>query len=259
MNKKTLNVVTLGSCMSEGVFAAITKLNPGINFNHLNHVIHNRSDYIHQVFIQKNWLPPDLSISELCDITSSPEFPNQSLKENFDFFLMNQHPKTIGLNRNEQRLPLLVNLEQKEIDLVLLDNFMDIASMIVVQKSTGKKFFLFSGAFSKDVFEKNFEWIGFLTPDESLRNWEAIVTWLKLLQPNAKFIFSPFPESVFGNNHRDSVQRASQFKNVLSNNPLPLNILNTKCVEESDLLSATDWCHYSNKYYEALAKQIRLL
>jgi len=44
-------IITFGSCMSEGVYAALTRLNPDYDWQYLNHVIHNRSDYFINSYI----------------------------------------------------------------------------------------------------------------------------------------------------------------------------------------------------------------
>jgi len=72
-------IITFGSCMSEGVYAALTRLNPDYDWQYLNHVIHNRSDYFINSYIYNNQSPVNFSDVFDADNDSSPNFPSTSL------------------------------------------------------------------------------------------------------------------------------------------------------------------------------------
>lgn len=59
------NVITFGSCMSEGVYAALTRIHADRKWSYLNHVIHNRSDYFIDSFIMNKQVPADFKISSM--------------------------------------------------------------------------------------------------------------------------------------------------------------------------------------------------
>lgn len=99
-----MNTITFGSCMSEEVFHGLQRCNPYIKFSHINHVIHNRSDYFLKSFVEKSQ-PAVTHKSVLdadCDINVN--FLNISLINELSFYIDNQSESKIGINRTVDRV-----------------------------------------------------------------------------------------------------------------------------------------------------------
>ena len=242
--------------MSEGVYAALNRINPNYDWLYINHVIHNRSDYFISSFITENQNPVDFCDIGDADNDNSPNFPNISLINEGRKFISNQRELSIDINGVDWRISFLQNIETHPVDIILMDNFMDIASRLVRDKLTGKCFFIHSASYSQDVFLNRFEYTDFLTPSDSISNYLLIINWLRKLQPNAKIYFLPFPSSVYGHEDRESVIRAAEFRRELTSNPLSVPALDMLSVKSEHMLALDDWCHYAPSYYQTIASQI---
>ena len=249
-------IITFGSCMSEGVYAALTRLHPTQDWSYLNHIIHNRSDYFINSFIEKTQSPVGIEDVSDADNDTSPNFPSISLINEGKQFILNQSYSCIGLNGVDWRISFLDNLKSQSVNIILMDNFMDIATRLVRDKITGKCFFIHSASYSPELFSNRFVFTDFLSPEISILNYLKIIDWLSVLQPNTAIYFLPFPSIVHGHQGRDSVIRAADFRYKLVNNPLSIPMLYTLDVEERHMLSIDDWCHYAPSYYLEIAKQI---
>ena len=259
MIKTSIKVVTIGSCMSEGILAALQNSKPDIKFQHLNHVIHNRSDYFLNCFIDKIWEPVNSNkIIDNIDVYNSPEFPNINLLEENKFYLDNQSYEKLGVNRIEKRKSLIKNMLSESIDIFIVDNFMDIAAMLVSEKTSVQKYFLISGAFSAEKFNSIYNWSGYLSPEESFVNWTKIVNWLKEKQPSAKIFFAPFPVKVYGHETKPSIQRAADFRRILLQKDFPANILDICNADACHIANPTDWSHYTQSYYLHAANSLEI-
>jgi hypothetical protein len=242
--------------MSEGVLASLQRSNPSGIFNHLNHVIHNRSDYFIDSFLDKTQISVSKEDVFDADCDSSPNFPNISLINELSFYIDNQSIDRIGINRSVGRKSLFDNISNHDIDVIIVDNFMDIASKLVYDRLNNKSFFIHSAAYSPTLFSKRFFYTDFLPANISLLNQKKILSWLSFMQPKSKIYFVPFPRVVYGNESKDSVFRANQFQELISNANISTPILSVRNVGEHDLLSASDWAHYSPKFYDSIASQI---
>ncbi len=245
--------------MSEGIVEALKKIPTLSEIEHINHVIHNRSDYFLNCFVKKSQDPiqPEYVLSKV-DKLSSLEFPGKNLKEEANFYLDNQSLNKIGKNRVDARVSAIDNINKTSVDVFLLDNFMDVASMLVHEKDSNNEYFVFSGAFESDTFNKLYQWTAYLSESESLDNWIQIIHWLRLKQPEAKIFFTPFPRNVFNHEAKPSVLRARSFKDILNINNFPATILNSSDVDLDAMTSIEDWCHYKPSYYKVLAEEISL-
>jgi hypothetical protein len=85
-----------------------------------------------------------------------------------------------------------------KIDVILMDNFMDIAAKLVVCKSipefSQSPLFLNAGFYQNEQqINEMFDWWGdYLTPEQSAFHTMRIYKWLRLRQPSAKIFFLPF-------------------------------------------------------------------
>jgi len=149
-------------------------------------------------------------------------------------------------------------MQSHSVDLILIDNFMDIASRLVRDKATGKCFFVHSTSYSQELFSKRFDYTEFISSKDSISNYLTIINWLRLFQPNAVVYFVPLPSAVHGHDDRESVKRAAEFRRDLAIGSLSVPVLNMPNVQREHMLAADDWCHYAPAYYQDVACQISI-
>lgn len=259
MVSRPIKIASLGSCMSEGVISQILNKKGRDKFDYVNHVIHNRSDYFLETFILRTNAQPDIdSVSRLLDVPHRDEFGDLNLFEECVKYLQNQSEEGLGVNQVHKRRSFLENVVAGNIDLILCDNFMDISSMLVEMKgSAAQKFFVFSGAFSSDTFEKNFKFVDYLSPDQAIENWKAIFSWLKHFNPGIEIYFIYYPRSVHGQEGRDPVRRAAEFADAMGKKSLvDAVVIEAPDVSERFIRHRNDWCHYQIEYYSSIAAAI---
>jgi len=249
--------MTIGSCMSEGILEAFKKNSQNLEIHHINHVIHNRSDYFLNCFVKKAQIPvmPKDIISKVDNIYSE-EFPDKDLKSEAEFYLDNQSEIKIGKNRIESRISAITNINDALVDIFLLDNFMDIAAMLVHERINSQEYFIFSGAFKPATFNSLYFWTEYLSEDQSRENWIQIINWLRFKNPQAKIFFTPFPKSVYNHENKPSVLRARLFRDKLNYKDFPAIILSAPDVNFESMISIDDWSHYKPSYYKTIAEQI---
>lgn len=251
-----MNIITFGSCMSEGILSQIQPL-ISEKIIHLNHVIHNRTDYFIDAFISRSSQPSNINSLNYADVSSSLDFPGSDLIDLCQFYIDNQSSDKIGINKIQGRVSFFENISNASIDMIICDNFMDISSKIVYDLNHLNKYFLFSGAFSDCVFKKNFNWLDFLTPEASLFNWKAIFDWFMHKQPQARIVFFPFPASVHGHNDRHSLVRNRDFITLIKKEDFKsIIVVEPDDVTSDYMLNPNDWCHYSPSYYKKNIQKI---
>ena len=249
--------------MSEAVAAQLFRKFDITKFSYLNHVIHNRSDYFIGTHISRINEEPNIEkISLISDIKFSDDFGSLDLIEANASYLRNQKRETLGVNNVSGRKGFLDNIRSQKIDIIIFDNYMDIASKLVISKS-GNSFFALSGAFSSGCFSKNYDYSEFLDGKASRANWSVITAHFHNILPDAEFYFIVYPPVIVGQEDRDSVVRSGQHSQYWADAeltaPLPyVHILFAEPVQAEFVLNPSDWAHYKPEYYEKLGAEIIL-
>ncbi|HQT84428.1 MULTISPECIES: hypothetical protein [Acidiphilium] len=189
--------------------------------------------------------------------------PKEEFGDSPNQFLRNQYADTLGqLNVNNKdmpaREPFETGLLNNQVDLILLDNFMDMTAKLMIDKSSKENdhrpIFLNPHFYknSSEIMEQ-FEFDDFLTAKQSAENWFRIIGWLKQQQPFAKIFFICFPYCT----SLKSPERAGRARDFY--------IHLTKLTKNSDihvippptvipeLTAGEDWYHLHDSIYVALA------
>ncbi len=238
----------IGSCLSNLTAIQLCK---NYNYERVFNIAHNRSDAFIGNFIKKN--RKQLPIQELIEkLDVKPEHYHQTKQ-----ILMNQYINSTGKHELPDVTPAF-NLDKNDLDIIILDNFMDIASLLVYFsgcENVCSPFFINRNFINNTSLHYN----EFLTAEESCRNWLDIIDYLRIRFPNSKIVFMSFHYSTLIDKPMH-LQRARDF-----------NILMSSKIKEKDCLfipsiSVTpgltkgiqDWAHYDDSIYSGLAGMIYL-
>ncbi|WP_234732276.1 hypothetical protein [Acidocella facilis] len=252
----------LGSCLSSIPIAALVD---NYGFEECFRIHHNRSDAFRHYHCERsrNMLNRDWLDSFL--VPNDDENTARDAEE----FLDNQMLPHIGFegtlrDRRGKGQTLFDVLQNSELDVILLDNFMDIAAKLMVKKNDQE--FGSSPLFLNPHFYKNhdevvnaFEFTEYLTPQDSASNWKVIYDWFRSLQPKAKIIFLCFPYAT----SRDTMERFNrardfyiEFEQVMRGRDI--EIIPPLDVEECLTNGPSDWYHVKPSLYQSLAGYIFL-
>lgn len=246
-----MNVIAFGSCLSN---LTATRLEQNYSFKRINNVANNRSD----IFI-KNFMTQ-----------TSKQIPREVLDQLLSFnderriaglqIIDNQYKPTIG----KHGLPdekCFFDLESEEVDLILLDNFMDISAKALRLKD--EKYSEYNPFFINDSFLKkgreSLDMIDFLTPKESVENWIMIINYLKKRFKKAKIIFFSFQYATIIDNKK-KYDRSRTFSRLMRPHLHEMNILYfpSLFVRPDLTMGIQDWAHFNKTIYHALAGAIYL-
>jgi hypothetical protein len=253
------NVLVFGSCMSNLTAARLVSK---FNFQQTHSVHHNRSDVFIDYHIDKNkeMVPLDYLESHFVYKSSTEKEARQ--------FLRNQYAEYLGFHdliANKRKYKTFFDdIEELSFDIILLDNFMDVAAKLVRWKShneyTNQPLFLNIGFYENENDLKPQFWHDeYLTPEASAENWVKIYRWIRERQIHAKIYFLSYhycssvsvPERYF---------RIKDFYTCFSEKAkdCDLRILPPLNVRSSLTKGEIDWPHFDDAIYEALAGMIFL-
>ncbi len=252
----------LGSCLSS---IPIATLVDNYGFEECFRVHHNRSDAFRKYYcerssrmLSRDWLDNFLVPND-----------DENIARDAEEYLDNQMLPHIGFGATLKGMrgkgeTLFDILRNSVLDVILLDNFMDIAAKLMVKKSDaefgGSPLFLNPHFYSNhDEIISAFEFTEYLTPHESASNWKVIYHWFRRLQPKAKIIFICFPYAT----SRDTMERFNrardfyiEFEKIMRDEDL--DIIPPLDVEEEFTNGPGDWYHVKPSLYQALAGYIFL-
>ena len=251
-----MKVIAFGSCLSN---LTVNQLKEIYGWRQTHAIHSNRSDQVVSYFIDGNPQIPLSFLEEL--IVYKPE--DEVLARQV---LYNQYPKNFGFHNidNPFGRTFLEDLQSNQYDCILLDNLMDLVSLLMYPKDMpefhGPGISLMDHMYlnGPEIHQK-FGYGSYLTAAESVENWIKIIKWLKVYQPAAKFFFLSYHYST-SLNSPDRYARIRSFYETfepwaLTNNISlipPLNLPDNFTNGESD------WPHFKDNVYKAIAGYIFL-
>lgn len=182
----TMRIATFGSCLSLRVADQYRAAYGG---NVISCVYHNRSDQFIGRFVDGR--VDELShegVREAIGVTPGTEE---------DSILRNQCRTTMGSHLLKRWTPFLDALDKKDIDLLLIDNFMDASAAL---RSIGDMQF-----FSRVPATKGngLRITPKLTPDQSAANFNTILRHFRWKLPDAAIVFTAFPWNTYPEGDRE--------------------------------------------------------
>ncbi len=241
----------------------IASLKAMFGFEQTHSVHHNRSDNFIRYFIeQTDEMIPEEYFDNL--LSYKPESEAQARQ-----FLQNQYRKYVGfhglLDKKDPNTDFLIDLATYQFDVILLDNFMDIAARLMVHKA--RREFMRSPLFLNAGFYSNqaeilslFDWFGdYLTPQESAENWLKIYKWLREFQPNAKMFFLSYHYCT-STSSPDRYRRAREFYPAFKamTEGEDIHVVPPLCPPLELTKGEVNWPHFEPPIYRALAGYVYL-
>ncbi len=179
-----MKIVTFGSCMSRYLTEALARKVPRIQ--RLGSVYHNRIDtFVDTVVTQSRPFMPREVISRM---RFQPGADKDALA-----IINNQYPEPLGTLGRHLTAPgfpgFLAGLAQA--DLVLMDNFMDVAANVFQHREGPGRIFFNSKAVVDPL--QDLVGIGLLTAPIGARKWAQLFDWVRSQNPRAHMVFVNFP------------------------------------------------------------------
>ena len=256
-----MKVIAFGSCMSN-ITAAYLKDEYGFRQTHSVH--HNRSDNFIRYFIDKTSDMIPISFFENL-LIYKPDTSHEARE-----FLQNQYRDYVGFHglqdiRRPIEGPFFADIAENNYDVILLDNYMDIASLLMRHRTIPEfresPLFINPGFYENgDVVIDQFDWYdGYLTPEQSAQNWLKIYRWLRIHQPTAKIFFLTY-HSCSSTSVPERYWRAFNFYPALTKIAADedLHIVPPLSVAEDLTEGQINWPHFKMPVYRALAGYVFL-
>ena len=257
-----MKVMAFGSCMSNLTAA---NLDAYFGYQQTHNVAHNRSDHFLKTFVDRTHQNIPLEWVESV-LEYDPE--NEANTREAKRFLRNQHAEHIGFHDHEAKQrpgkTFFDDLEEYEIDVILMDNFMDVAAKLVSFRDApqfeGRNLFIVPHFYRNQArLESLIDYTPFLTPAESAANQLRIYRWLRERQPRAKFFFLPF-HSCTSLNAPGRYLRIrgfyEQFSALAADEDI--HIMRPLDLPPEETEGEGDWPHFKPKVYTAMAGYIHL-
>jgi hypothetical protein len=257
-----MKVLAFGSCMSN--LTAI-RMAEHFGYERTHNVSHNRSDQFLRHFVDRTQrvIPLELveSIVEYDPADEAKSFEARRL-------LRNQYAEHIGFHELEDRQrpgkTFFDDLRDEQVDVVLMDNFMDVAARLTGLRGLDE--YADTHMFLVAHFYRNAEAVNgllhygpYLTPAESAANQLRIFHWLRERQPGAKFFFLPY-HSCTSHNAPGCYMRIRGFYEHFSALAADedIHVLRPLELPMAAMEGEHDWPHFKPQMYTALAGYIHM-
>jgi hypothetical protein len=244
-----LKIGVIGSCLSN---LTVLQMCKDYNFTRIFNVAHNRSDAFVGNFVKKDWRQlPLFELSEILNI--KPEHNEQGLQ-----ILNNQYEATCGTHELPSA-PSIFTLSDNDVDVIVLDNFMDIAALLVKLdiEEVISPFFINKNFIN--ITDDKLVYNDFLTPEESVENWLIIIDYLRSRFPSTRLVFLSFQYSTLIE-RKSHYHRAKAFDQLMSEKIKDKDVIFIPALTVKPILTKGlgDWAHFDNKIYKSLAGFIYL-
>jgi len=255
--KKMKPAISFGSCMAGSTIQAIREeFQPDIKF--VSRVLHNRIDQFLDCFVKNTYRP--LEWNDISHIIKS-SVSNDALSD-LRLFINNQSGSTIGRHAIDIDTSFFEAMANSKEPLVVIDNYMDIASKLLEQNESKRKGFLNWSALDTDRMTESLRVVDYITPADYIKCLTELLSYFRLLSPNASIALVLFPSEIALNNDRSSVEKSKKINEAIAHEASAISehfnvvIHKSRTVTENDLVSPTDWSHYSKNYYHEIARQV---
>lgn len=248
--------------MKIGIFGSCLSSDPAAHLSsqygctqHLR-VFHNRSDQFIKYHIEGRQYPYQLE--EECATRAAKEHEKSARN-----ILFNQSPTSIGFEgplqteaNSRGAFSLTERVKNLDLDIILIDNFMDIVGRLLRRKEkTGDEIF-FPSHFAKDseALTEKYELTKHLLPSESAENFLRIVRFFRATNPNASIVFICW-HATSSRSNRERLSRILDFYRIFSHTAVheDITIIPPLQVSESYTNGAKDWYHLDSRAYKAIA------
>lgn len=259
-HKKNPRIVTFGSCLSFYTAREYVRLFGG---KVVSTVYHNRSDAFVGKMLDKAW--PVIPMAELqkeLGIEDTRVDKTQNIDSIPYKILRNQFQDYMGLHRLPQGTPLFEILESQDVDIIIVDNYMDLsARLAIADNDDSQAIFLTLNKKYVDVKSGGRDWQigGFLPPAEGVRHMRRILDFFHKAVPGAHVIFMHFPHSTYADSP-ERVARTKEYEALLSSHRdtyvIPcLNIRKPFRTQQKQHFATGQYCAYAAMVHQYVTKK----
>lgn len=221
-------------------------------------VLHNRIDQFIDCFVRNAYLP--IGWQDIAHLIRPNIKPNELA--DLRLYIANQHRPSIGRHAIDFDLTFFEALSRLPSPLIVIDNYMDIASKLLVGKRVKCKGFLNWSAIRSDLIEQSFEVVDYIKPSDYLDCLQALLSYFRIFSPGSRIALILFPSIVETHNDRHAILNSKMLNEFLLPCLGPLAekyncyVHYATPVSCDDLVNAEDWSHYSKSYYRHIANDI---
>ena len=248
--------VAIGSCLSN---LTIAHLINDFGFQQALCVHHMRSDaFVDYVVQRRSTMIPASFLDDY--LKPRPAFDTDARA-----FLRNQYPDTMGFFQlpAPPAADFVRCLTQERYDVVLIDNFMDVAAKLMhcttMPEFAERPLFLNPHFYAnEDQINTDFAFGDFLEPEQSAANILAIVRWVRALQPGARIGVLCF-HTCSSRDNPDRLRRAAGFYPAFAALAAQDDVFVIPPVDVPPALQVDgDWAHLVPAIYRGLAGSVYL-
>lgn len=177
-----MKVVTFGSCLSR---YSVNALQARSEVKLVGAVYHNRADRFVDHYIDKVSEEPSPELIEQMVLSESGAARCKLMLDN------QLTTRKLGHHAIHNQLGFLDALDS-ELDLIVMDNFVDIIAKLAAPKGSAPSLFLtFTDCTNlSDIFDIEKD---YLDIDVAVEKWQKIISWVREKQPNTPIVFFNFP------------------------------------------------------------------
>lgn len=248
-NNNKIKVGVFGSCLSNLTALQLCK---EYNYSRVFNVAHNRSDAFIGNFIEKSWkqLPISTMLSKL-------EIKKDNVIQATQI-VNNQYKYRIGSHEIPEAKSIF-DFGPEDVDVIFLDNFMDIAALLVHFKNDLSIAPFFINRNFIDISDDEIEYGQFLTAEQSVNNWLIIIDFLQERFPLARIIFLAFHYSTLCE-RPSHYERARTFNYLMNEKILEKDVMFIPSLSITPSLTKglNDWAHFDDSIYKGIAGLLHL-
>lgn len=248
--------------MKIGIFGSCLSSDPAAHLSsrygctqHLR-VFHNRSDQFIKYHLESR--PYPYQLDNECAARAAKEH-----KKSAKNILFNQSPKSVGFEGPLQTdadccgaTPLAERVKTLDLDIILIDNFMDIVGRLLQRKDRPGEGIFFPSHFVEDSheFNKKHELTKHLLPSESAENFLRITRFFRATNPNASIVFICW-HATSSRSNRERLSRILDFYRAFSHIAAheDITIIPPLQVPEAYTKGVKDWYHLDTRAYQSIA------
>ena len=235
-----MRILTFGSCLARYTANNFIKLFGG---EVVTSVFHNRSDAFIERFVDRNWVSYEFEeMNRLLRPLSADDNPDADPA----LILRNQYEEWIGLHRLPKGIGLFEGLRHKSYDLIIADNYMDLAGRLV-SKPGDSRAGIFLRPTDFEVEDPNWVYGDFLTPEAGVHYMKRILEFFRSQAPEAKLVFMNFPYNTYKAMNR--IKRTKEYQRLFSFD----GALVIPCIEIRPIFQTASKQHYKREQYCAYA------
>jgi hypothetical protein len=249
--------ISFGSCMAGSTVQAI-RAREISELKFVSRVLHNRIDQFLNCFVRSTRTP-----IEWLDIAP---FLNQAISReqiaDLRLYILNQDRIHMGRHAIEIENSFFEAISSYQDSLIVIDNYMDIASRLLFNPKTKRSGFVNWGALEMESVLNSFQLTEYLSADEYLSELRTFLKFLRSNLPCARIALILFPSKIEYHDLRPAIANSSMINSAMSrvadeiSKEFNILIHQARDVQAGDLSNVEDWSHYTKSYYTEIADKI---